>query len=193
MKTILAKLLAFSTFAFAVTACGRSAPVRMYALAEAPGARVSYSGPAVRLEAVNLPPESDDNRMLRHTSSYELTARDNELWSAPLPYLMRQTIARDLATRLPEGAVVYPDAPRPAGTVSLVVHVLTLDEHNGQLTMTAAWTYLGTGTTGILARGEKHLSTPVDGTGESTSAALSKLSADLADAMVANAATLPPR
>jgi uncharacterized lipoprotein YmbA len=173
--------------------CSRSAPVRMYALAESAGTRVSYSGPPVRLEAVNLPPESDDNRMLRHTSSYELTTRDNELWSAPLPYLMRQTIARDLATRLPEGAVVYPDAPRPAGTVSLVVHVLTLDEHDGKLSMTAAWTYLGIGTAGILARGEKQLSAPVDGTGESTSAALSKLSGELADAMVASAATLSPQ
>lgn len=180
--------------ALMTVACGRSAPVRMYALAEAPPASsVSYSGPPIRLEAVHLPPEADDDRMLRHTSAYELGTRDNEQWSAPLPYLMRQTLARDLATRLPTGATVYPDAPRPDGTVSAVVHVLTLDEDGDKLTVNAAWTFLGTGTTGILARGEKQLSASVDGTGASTSAALSKLSGELADAMVATAMTLPTR
>lgn len=174
------------------TACGHSAPVRLYALTETPAkSRVSYNGPPVRVEAVNLPPETHDRQMLRHTTDHEVGGRENEMWSAPLPYLMRQTLARDLATRLPEGSVVYPDAPRPVGTVSAVVHVLTLDERDGKLTMSAAWTYIGGGTAGILARGEKHLSASVDGTAESTSTALSQLSAELADAMIATVQTLP--
>ncbi|MBC7793123.1 MAG: membrane integrity-associated transporter subunit PqiC [Clostridia bacterium] len=175
-----------------LVACGRSAPMRLYALAESPSSsRAGYSGAPLRVEAVNLPPEADDIRMLRHTGAYELGGRENERWTAPLPYLIRQTLARDLAARLPDGVTVYPDAPRPAGTVSVVVHVLTLEEAANKLTMRASWTIHGTGTEGFLVRGEKTLSASVDGSGESTSAALSKVSAELADAIVGGAVLLP--
>ncbi len=168
-------------------ACGHSAPTRFYTLAPAAGtASTSYAGPPVRLEAVHLPPSVAGHRILHGTSDHEVAVSALERWTDDLDYLMRQTLAQNLLTRLPNGALVFPDAPRPRGSLSWVVDVLTLREVGGEVVCELTWSLMANDVPQVMERRQASFTAKADGTGEGTSAALSEISARLADAMAAS-------
>ncbi len=168
-------------------ACGHSEPTRFYTLAAKPASsRAAYDGPPVRLEAVHLPPSVAGQRLLHANGENQVTISTLERWTDELDFLMRQTLAQNLVARLPEGAVIFPDAPRPKGALLWSVDVLTLREAGGVLTFEASWSLLASQAPQILERRQGSYSASVDGTGKGTAAALTQITAELADAMVAS-------
>ena len=162
-------------------ACGRSPPTHFYSLAADKGAARHYSGPPVRLEAVQVPPSLDTQHIVRHTSPYALSFVQHERWSDALGYLMRQALAQDLVTRLPDGALIYPDAPKPDGALGITVEVLSLVELDGVITLDASWSLLTPTTPHVIGRHQKSWTEKVNGTSASTSEGLSRILARLAD------------
>ena len=176
----------------AAAACGHTQPTQYYSLAATKGAARSYAGPPVRLESVQVPPSLDGPQMVRHSSPYSIKVAQYERWNDALGYLMRQAIAQNLVSRLPDGALIYPDAPRPAAALGIAVDVLQLNEMDGTLTLDASWTILATNPPHIAARHQKSWNEKVTGSAESTSEGLSRIltrmSDDIADALSADAA-----
>ena len=168
-------------------ACGHSDPTRFYTLAPTPtSSSTRYDGAPVRLEAVHLPPSVAGHRILHGSNEHEVTISSVERWTDELDFLMRQTLAQNLVTRLPRGVVVFPDAPRPRGSLAWVVDVLTLREASGKLECEASWSLMASDAPQLIERRQASYSAVVDGSGASTSAGLSRITAELADAMAAS-------
>lgn len=171
--------------ALGCAACGHSAPTRFYTLAPAKTASATaYNGPPVRLEAVHMPPSYAGRAILHASGTNEVTISTLERWTDDLDFLMRQTLAQNLASRLPQGTLIYPDAPRPAGTYLWVVDMLALREVDGKVTCDVSWSLLASDMPQAVQRRQGTYSASVDGSGNGTSTALSHINAELADAMV---------
>ncbi|SAL51481.1 hypothetical protein AWB70_04206 [Caballeronia cordobensis] len=103
---------------------------------------------------------------------------------------MRATLARDLQTRLPDGALIFPDTPAPKGTRALVVTVIDVDiPAQGELTLQATWAVAQrtsdvVGTTGHASLHASHAGDDAAG----IAAALSRALGDLADQIVSSLA-----
>jgi hypothetical protein len=92
---------------------------------------------------VHIPAELDRPEVVTQISPNRLKIDDSNRWSAPLAQMMRRALAQDLAARLPAGSFVFPDAPAPPGTRTLVVTVLDSQaDANGTLSVQVAWTLL---------------------------------------------------
>jgi len=77
------------------------------------------------------------------TGPNRLKIDDTARWGAPLAQMMRSTLAQNLEKRLPARAFVFPDAPAPAGTRTLVVTVLDCETNaSATLTLQASWALL---------------------------------------------------
>ncbi len=180
-----------AALASSLGACGHSAPTRLFTLTANPGSAVRYDGPPVQLESVIVPPGLDGSRILRRASANEVEARDTEHWSAPLGQLMRQALTEDLAARLPQGAVLYPDAPRPDPTVSIVVDLLRCEDTGSGLAVDASWSIMKPDRSGVAVRGAKRLERAGGGDAQAMAAAMSGALAELADAIAGDLAAQP--
>lgn len=121
------------------------APTRIHTLDAQPptgSATAAYSGMAFRVDTVHIPAAFDRPELIRRTDPYTVTLSDNDRWAAPLGELMRRTLTQDLARRLPAGAVIYPDAPKPPNAGGLVVDILSISPTDGGVTMEVSWTWL---------------------------------------------------
>ena len=126
-----------------LAACGTSPPTRFYTLDPAPPAAppaVSARVPPVRVDAVHVPPVFDRPELVRETAANEVRVDDFARWSAPLGETARRALTADLAARLPQGAVVFPEAPKPADGRGLVVDILSLSHTGGQAVLDVSWT-----------------------------------------------------
>ncbi|HEY2021041.1 MAG TPA: PqiC family protein [Paraburkholderia sp.] len=128
-----------------IAGCGHSMPIRYVTLnatpADAPLATTRMQ--PVQLTAVHIPAELDRPEVVTQISPNRLKIDDSNRWSAPLAQMMRRALAQDLAARLPAGSFVFPDAPAPPGTRTLVVTVLDSQaDANGTLSVQVAWTLL---------------------------------------------------
>jgi uncharacterized lipoprotein YmbA len=175
--------------ALLLAAC-QSAPTRVYTLeavaTSAPTA--GYAGPAIRVDAVQVPPPWDRIELLRPTGRGEWRIDDLNEWGAPLGRLMRATLTADLMLRLPPERVIPPALPQPAGALGLRVDVLDFraDSHGARLD--ASWV-LTSGIDSQAAAGTTHsaaLEVPqaLDGPA-ATAHALAELLGQLADAISA--------
>lgn len=187
-----AALLVTAMLAVSIAGCGHSMPTRYVALnatpADAPLSTVSMA--PVQLTAVHIPAEFDRPEVVTQIAPNRLSIDDNERWGAPLAQMMRRTLAQDLLARLPAHALVFPDAPAPPGTRTLVVTVLDIrNEASGTLTMQAAWTLLsGQSMNATLSR-EATLTTQVASRdAPAHAAALSRVLGELADRIAASIA-----
>ena len=120
-------------------------PVRYVTLNATPAGAPLATMPMqpVQLTAVHIPAELDRPEVVTQLSPNRLKIDDNERWGAPFAQMMRRTLAQDLAARLPAGAFVFPDAPAPSGTRTLVVTVLDSQaDAGGTLTLQAQWSLL---------------------------------------------------
>ena len=180
-----------------LAACGTSPPTRFYTLDPAPPAAppaVSARVPPVRVDAVHVPPVFDRPELVRETAANEVRVDDFARWSAPLGETARRALTADLAARLPQGAVVFPEAPKPADGRGLVVDILSLSHTGGQAVLDVSWTLTagrpGAGTAGgaVAYTGRSlRLTTPAAGPGASAAAPeLSTLLGQLADAIAAD-------
>lgn len=120
------------------------APTRIHTLeASGPGAPAArWAGGAFRVDTVHVPPAFDRPELVRRTDSYTVTLSDTDRWAAPLGELVRRALTQDLERRLPEGAVIYPDAPKPPGASGLVVDILSVRPEGGAVVMDASWTWV---------------------------------------------------
>ncbi len=128
----------------ALTACA-GATTRFYTLQPAGGpggARSAYAGPPFRVDAVHIPAALDRPELVRNVSGDRFVVSDNDHWAGPLGELFRRVLTQDLADKLPVGAVVYPDAPKPAGAGGLVVDILDVTPLGGAVVMDVSWTLL---------------------------------------------------
>jgi uncharacterized lipoprotein YmbA len=168
-----------------LAACGHSAPTHLFTLsADATTSAARYDGPPVQLDSVLMPPGLDGARIVRRAGPNELEARDTEQWSAPLGQLVRQTLTEDLAARLPAGAVIYPDAPRPEPTLDIIVDVLRCEETGSGLAVDASWSVLKADRSGLAYRGERRITRAGAGEAHAMAQELSGSLSELADAIV---------
>ena len=165
--------------AMAMTACQGSAPTRLYTLAPMPSAAAipsTYSGPPVQVRAVHVPPDLDRTEFLRETSPGQWAVAEQDQWAAPLSRLIRQTLTEDLASRLPAGTVLFPNAPARADVDGVAVDILSLRFSQGQATLQVSWS------TGGPHAAQLTLSAPIgNATALETSRAWNQLLGQLAD------------
>ena len=192
-------------FALAALLAGcAGAPTRIHtldALGAAGATPAAYAGSGFRVDAVHIPPAYDRPELIRRTQAYTLTLSDTDRWAAPLGELIRRTLTQDLSARLPPGAVIFPDAPKPAFARGLVIDILSITPTASGVDMEASWTWLsprsmaaGTKQTAnaadvrIAAPLSVRLSTPAVGSGPAAIAPeISALLALLADRIAAQA------
>jgi uncharacterized protein len=170
-----------------LVAC-QSAPTRMYTLVSIPPSvtRQTYAGPAVRVEAVHLPPTLDRNEVVTTVSAGELQLHDDAHWAAPLSKTARQSLTEDLLARLPEGHVLFPQLPAPPGTLGITIDVLDFQADRSGAYLQASWTVAANGASSPTSSGTVLLRTNQGGTDPAgTARALSTLLGQLADRIAA--------
>jgi len=87
----------------------------IYSLDPIPGTPAAATARTpIGIETIELPPGLDRREVVVRQANHQLEVRPNELWSTTLQPLVLHTLAFDLASRLPEGAVVLPGAVKPA-------------------------------------------------------------------------------
>ena len=112
-----------------LAACGHSPQTHLLTLDLAPPvARAPYTGPPMRLTAVQIPAAIDRLEYVSAVSPNELRIQDQYRWSASLGSLARGALLRDLAERLPSGAVLPPDSPAIKGARRVDVAILALND-----------------------------------------------------------------
>lgn len=126
------------------TACA-SPPTRTFTLdAVGPSSPLIAAGALrpLRIDAVRLPAWLNRPELVRETAAHEMQVDDFAMWSGPLAQLARRTLTQDLLTRLPAGAVVFPDSPAPEGAAEVVVDILSLSRDGDRVVMDVSWTEL---------------------------------------------------
>ena len=171
-----------------ILAACQSVPTRLYMLEPiativTPGA---YQGPAVRVEAVHVPPALDRREIVSEVAPGEFKVSDVDQWIAPLGQGVRQTLTADLASRLPPGRVIFPHLVKPPGTISISVELLTFTADRRGAELQVSWQGSSEGTPPQTPGGTMILRTGLSGAGSASMvAALSTLLAQLADRIVA--------
>ncbi|ACC74340.1 PqiC family protein [Paraburkholderia phymatum] len=169
--------------------CGHSPATHYVRLNASPsGALLATTRIApVQLTAVHIPTVLDRPEVVTQVSPNRLTVDDRNHWGAPLAQMMRGTLAQDLTMRLPAGAFVFPDAPAPPDTRTLVVTVLDAEADTKTMTFQAGWTLLsGQPPHVTLTREVTLTSTLTSRDAAEQAAALSRILGELADRIVAS-------
>ncbi len=127
--------------ASALMSC-RSSPTRIYTLYDvAPAAAArAYSGPALRVDSVHIPPALDRIEIVYDTAPGEVKINDLDHWSAPPAQAARQTLSADLVERLPPGLVIFPHLSKPADALGLSVDILGFEADQRGARLLASWT-----------------------------------------------------
>lgn len=172
-----------------LAACASSPPTRFFALdSVAPAATGGQerAGAPVKIDAVHIPPALDRESMVRGESGNQLEISSQDRWAGDLGETIRRVLTQDLASRLPAGMVIAPDAPAPASARGVVVDILTFQPRGaGEVVLDADWTLLeGTQSNPVLRRSE-HLTTAAAPSAEGQAAAMSTLLGRLADKIAA--------
>jgi uncharacterized lipoprotein YmbA len=131
--------------------CATSPAVQFYTLAPvAPQQNPPHvAGAPLQVAAAHIPPALDRQEMVRRSSSNKLEMSDTNRWGAPLAQMVRRVLTQDLAQRLPQGMVVFPDEPAPPETKAIVVDILRFDaDADGTVKFIASWSLLPAGSGG---------------------------------------------
>jgi uncharacterized lipoprotein YmbA len=166
-------------------ACGTSPPTHFFTLTPVAPAGHSAAAPpfAVQVNAVHIPAVLDRNEMVRQTGSNTLSISDQARWGAPLGEMARNVLAQDLANRLPQGTVIFPQAPAPQSAAHLVVTIAKFGEDaEGKVVLVASWALIrGNPPTTIVQRDVNLTGTAAGSDPASQAAGMSDLLAKLAD------------
>lgn len=186
--------------ALTLAACASSPPTRFFTLDPVPAAAAD-AGPAsgaaragdtgdkprpVKVDAVHIPPALDRDSMVRGASGAQLEISSQDRWAGDLGETIRQVLTQDLASRLPAGTVIAPEAPAPENARGLVVDILTFQpQAAGEVVLDADWTLLeGTQSNPVLRR-SVHLTASAAPSAQGEATAMSTLLGQLADGMAA--------
>jgi uncharacterized lipoprotein YmbA len=143
-----------------------------------------YAGPPVRVDAVHIPASLDRPELVRDEGGDRFTVSDNNHWAAPVGELLRRVITQDLAALLPPDKVIFPDAPKLAGSQGLVVDILSITPSAGAVVMQASWTVLPAPRGAVARQRSVRLTVASARTGvEGNAAELSALAGQLAAAI----------
>ncbi|MGH7122518.1 MAG: PqiC family protein [Acetobacteraceae bacterium] len=109
-------------FLLLLAGCAAAPPITYLQLAPVagPAARVTRSGPPIRVAQVEMPPAIDRLGLTRETGTSTLAVDPNASWAAPLDGMATQVLAENLASRLPGTKVLMPGEVMPRGTVRVV-------------------------------------------------------------------------
>jgi uncharacterized lipoprotein YmbA len=124
--------------------CASSPKTNFYVLSVVPGGsgHGGLSAP-VQLSAVHIPPSLDRRQMVRLTNENRLAISETNRWAAPIDEMVRSVLSQDLAARFPNGSVILPQAPAPAGTRTLVVTIAQFGpDPVGMVRLSGSWTLL---------------------------------------------------
>ena len=128
----------------ALAGCAGSTPTRFWtiepvneAAAAAPAGRPI--GP-VRVDAVHVPLAIDRLEVVQHDVENRVTVHDFDRWSAPPADLIQRTLTQDLQSRLPDGSVIFPASPKPAGAIGIGVDILDVRQTVDGYAMQVSWT-----------------------------------------------------
>jgi uncharacterized protein len=123
-----------------LSAC-HSATTRIYELdAISPAARMeSYQAPALRIDAVSVPPNWDRIEIVTPLVTGDLKISDFDHWAAPLAQLTRQALSDDIERRLPPGSLIYPRLPKPSNALGVSVDILQFTVSGSHASMQASW------------------------------------------------------
>jgi uncharacterized lipoprotein YmbA len=92
---------------------------QFYALSTIPAAApaAAAGGTPIGIEGIELPPTLARRGIVVRDENGKLEVRGTHQWASPLEDMVAHTLGFNLADRLPEGMIVLPGQPRPAGTV----------------------------------------------------------------------------
>ena len=93
----------------------------IFSLERIPGAVVQVSGTPVAIDNVELPPGFDRKDIIVRKTNNQLDVRGTQQWAATLSQEVLQTLASDLAARLPAGMMIMPGAVKPAAVRAIDV------------------------------------------------------------------------
>lgn len=172
-----------------VAACGSSPPTQFYRLAViSPGSRTEQPIPApVTLAMVHIPPSLDRAELVRQTGQTQVSIQSQDRWAGSLSDMIRDVLSQDLASRLPSGAVIPPDAPAAADMRGIVVTIVEFGpDGQKQIRFAGDWSILPEGAKTPALRRDFALTLPWSGAGGADQAeAMSRALAQLADAIAA--------
>jgi uncharacterized lipoprotein YmbA len=173
----------------ALSGCASSPPTRFFTLDALPPAapvRGSKGQAPLKVDAVHIPPSLDRSSIVRGARGNELEISSRDRWAGDLGETIRRVLTQDLASRLPAGTVIAPDAPAPPSARGLVIDILTFQPQGaGEVVLDADWTLLeGTQSHPVLNRSE-HLTAAGAPSAQGEAAAMSTLLGELADAIAA--------
>jgi uncharacterized lipoprotein YmbA len=169
-----------------LTAC-QSAPTRIYTLYSVPPASTStpYTGPAIRVDAVHVPPALDRIEVVSDIAPGELKVSDLDHWSAPLAQVAKQALSADMVARLPLGRVIFPNLSKPEGTLGVNVDILYFRVDTSGADLEASWIITARNTDTASRRGTGRFHRGGSGAdARATADALSALLAQLADQII---------
>jgi hypothetical protein len=86
--------------------------------------RGSFGAP-VGIADVEIPPTLDRPQIVRVGQGGEVAVLDLHRWAGPVDIMIRRTLAQNLASRLPAGAVVLPGQPKPQEAMRNLVVVFS--------------------------------------------------------------------
>lgn len=165
-----------------VAACS-SSPTRFWTVEPVSG--VAVAAPAhgiapVQIAAVHVPLAIDRLEVVQHDVADRISVHDFDRWSAPPGTLIRAALTQDLVARMPAGSVIFPDAPAPPATRTIVVDILDLRQDADGFAMQVSWSPSGKGAAAHALR----LTAPV-GTGNvaAQSRAVAQMTGQIADAI----------
>jgi len=175
-----------------LSGCGHSPDTALFVLtAQAPEVRTAYAGPPLQVRAVRLPPQFDRPEVLDQGGGGAVTPRTFAQWAAPVGELARSALTSDLVARLPEGQVIYPDSPAPAGALLVSVDILDARISGAAGSAEASWSVITPGARPgvptVVVNHTASLHVPPQGFGPAGDAgALSRLLAQLSDRIVSS-------
>jgi uncharacterized lipoprotein YmbA len=176
-----------------LTSC-QSAPTRLFALDSIAPTSItsSYNGPAIRVEAVHVPPALDRIEISSEVAAGEFRVDELDHWVAPLGQITRQVLTADLIARLPQGRVIFPHLAGPPGAIGINVDLLSFSADRQGATLYVSWVGIADASQSRCG-GTMVLETTRAGAGSAAVAsALSTLLGQLADRIVAELMRLTP-
>ncbi len=147
-----------------------------------------YTGPPVRVGEVRVPPELERQSLVLHRTGNRLDINETVRWPAALPVRIPQTLASDLAARLPRDKVIFAGQPTPTGPLRLVVvtfESFAVDPTN-EVTLKAQWSLVDADSQRLLLSHTSQIETrPASSRGPDIAVAMSDALGKLADEITA--------